>query len=33
VLTPPGGRHWVEGRMTILNVEVPPTGPADEWFD
>jgi mannose-6-phosphate isomerase-like protein (cupin superfamily) len=32
-LIPPGVRHRAVGRMTILNVEVPPFDPADEWFD
>jgi hypothetical protein len=26
-------RHRAVGRMTILNVVVPPFDPADEWFD
>ena len=30
---PPGVRHRAVGRMTILNVVVPPFDPADEWFD
>ena len=33
VLIPPGVRHRAAGRMTILNVVVPPFDPADEWFD
>jgi mannose-6-phosphate isomerase-like protein (cupin superfamily) len=33
VLIPPGMRHRAVGRMTILNVVVPPFDPADEWFD
>jgi mannose-6-phosphate isomerase-like protein (cupin superfamily) len=33
VLIPPGVRHQAVGRMTILNVVVPPFDPADEWFD
>lgn len=33
VLIPPGVRHRALGRMTILNVVVPPFDPADEWFD
>ncbi len=33
VLIPPGVRHRAVGRMTILNVVVPPFDPADEWFD
>jgi hypothetical protein len=31
-MTPPGMRHRVVGRMTILNV-VPPFDPADQSFD
>lgn len=30
---PPGVRHRAVGRMTILNMVVPPFDPADEWFD
>ena len=30
---PPGVRHRAAGRMTILNVVVPPFDPADEWLD
>ena len=30
---PPGVRHRAAGRMTILNVAVPPFDPADEWID
>ena len=33
VMIPPGVRHLAVGRMTILNVVVPPFDPADEWFD
>lgn len=33
VLIPPGVRHRAIGRMTILNIVVPPFDPADEWFD
>ncbi len=33
VLIPPEVRHRALGRMTILNVVVPPFDPADEWFD
>jgi hypothetical protein len=33
VLIPPGVRHRAVGRMTILNVVVPPFDPGDEWFD
>jgi mannose-6-phosphate isomerase-like protein (cupin superfamily) len=33
VMIPPGVRHRAIGRMTILNVVVPPFDPADEWFD
>ena len=33
ILIPPGVRHRAVGRMTILNVVVPPFDPADEWFD
>lgn len=33
VMIPPGVRHRAVGRMTILNVVVPPFDPADEWFD
>jgi hypothetical protein len=33
VLIPPGVRHRAVGRMTILNMVVPPFDPADEWFD
>jgi hypothetical protein len=33
VLIPPEVRHRAVGRMTILNVVVPPFDPADEWFD
>jgi mannose-6-phosphate isomerase-like protein (cupin superfamily) len=33
VMIPPGVRHRALGRMTILNVVVPPFDPADEWFD
>jgi mannose-6-phosphate isomerase-like protein (cupin superfamily) len=32
-MIPPGVRHRAVGRMTILNVVVPPFDPADEWFD
>jgi hypothetical protein len=30
---PPGVRHRAAGRMTIRDVVVPPSGPADEWLD
>ena len=33
VMIAPGVRHRAVGRMTILNVVVPPFDPADEWFD
>ena len=33
VLIPPGVRHRAVGRMTILNVVVPPCDPAEESFD
>ncbi|QDV37752.1 cupin domain-containing protein [Tautonia plasticadhaerens] len=33
VLIPPGVRHRAVGRMTILNVVVPPFDPGDEWSD
>jgi len=33
VMIRPGVRHRAVGRMTILNVVVPPFDPADEWFD
>jgi hypothetical protein len=33
VLIPPGLRHRAAGRVTILNVVVPPFDPADEWLD
>lgn len=33
VMIPPGVRHRAVGRMTILNIVVPPFDPADEWFD
>jgi mannose-6-phosphate isomerase-like protein (cupin superfamily) len=33
VMIPPGVRHRAVGRMTILNVVVPPFDPADEWSD
>ncbi len=33
VLIPPGVRHRAVGRMSILNVVVPPFDAADEWFD
>jgi mannose-6-phosphate isomerase-like protein (cupin superfamily) len=33
VMIPPGTRHRAVGRMTILNVVVPPFDPRDEWFD
>ncbi|MBX6314378.1 MAG: cupin domain-containing protein [Isosphaeraceae bacterium] len=32
VLIPPGVRHRAVGRMTILNVVVPPFDPHDEWL-
>jgi quercetin dioxygenase-like cupin family protein len=33
LMIPPGVRHRAVGRMTILNIVVPPFDPADEWFD
>jgi mannose-6-phosphate isomerase-like protein (cupin superfamily) len=33
ILIQPGVRHRAIGRMTILNVVIPPFDPADEWFD
>jgi mannose-6-phosphate isomerase-like protein (cupin superfamily) len=33
VMIRPGVRHRAIGRMTILNIVVPPFDPADEWFD
>src|SRR5262245_46019658 len=33
VMISPGVRHRAVGRMTILNVVVPPFDPVDEWFD
>jgi mannose-6-phosphate isomerase-like protein (cupin superfamily) len=33
VMIPPGVRHRAVGRMTILNIVVPPFDPADEWSD
>jgi hypothetical protein len=33
VLIPPGVRHRAMGRMTILNVALPPFDPDDEWLD
>jgi mannose-6-phosphate isomerase-like protein (cupin superfamily) len=33
VMIPPGVRHRAVGRMTILNVVVPPFDPADEHID
>ncbi len=33
VMIPPLVRHRAVGRMTVLNVVVPPFDPADEWFD
>jgi hypothetical protein len=33
VLIPPRVRHRAMGRMTILDIVVPPFDPADEWFD
>jgi mannose-6-phosphate isomerase-like protein (cupin superfamily) len=33
LMIPPGVRHRAVGRMTVLNVVVPPFDPADEWFD
>jgi quercetin dioxygenase-like cupin family protein len=33
VLIPPGVRHRAVGRVTILDVVVPPFDPADERFD
>jgi hypothetical protein len=33
MLIAPGVRHRAAGRMTILNVVVPPFDSADEWFD
>jgi hypothetical protein len=33
VWIPPRVRHRAMGRMTILNVVVPPFEPSDEWLD
>lgn len=33
IMIPPGVRHRAIGRMTILNIVVPPFNPDDEWFD
>ncbi len=33
VMIPPGVGHRAVGRITILNVVVPPFDAADEWFD
>jgi len=33
IMIPPGVRHRAVGRMTILNVVVPPFDAADEWFE
>lgn len=33
ILIPPGVRHRAVGRMTILNLVVPPFDAEDEWFD
>lgn len=33
IMIPPGVRHRAVGKMTILNVVVPPFDEADEWFD
>jgi hypothetical protein len=33
VLIPPGVRHRAMGRLTILNIVVPPSDPADGWLD
>ena len=33
VQIPPGVRHRAMGRMTILDVVVPPFDPADGWID
>lgn len=33
IMIPAGTRHRAVGRMTILNVVVPPFDPNDEWFD
>ncbi|MBA4189085.1 MAG: cupin [Planctomycetaceae bacterium] len=33
IMIPPGVRHRAVGRMTIVNVVVPPFDEADEWFD
>jgi len=33
ILIPPGVRHRAVGRMSILNVVVPPFDAQDEWFD
>jgi hypothetical protein len=32
-MIPPGVGHRAGGRMTVLNVVVPPFDPADGWFD
>jgi hypothetical protein len=32
-MIPPGTRRRAVGAMRILNVVIPPFGPADEWFD
>lgn len=33
VMIRPGCRHRAIGRLTILNLPIPPFDPADEWFD
>lgn len=33
VLIPPGVRHRTLGKIRLLNVPIPPFGPADELFD
>jgi hypothetical protein len=32
VLIAPEVRHWAMGRMTSLNVVVPPFDPVDKWL-
>lgn len=33
VLIKPGCRHRAVGKLTIINIAIPPFDPADEWFD
>ena len=33
IMIRPGVRHRAIGRITLLNMVVPPFDPADEWFD